>query len=261
MTDRRSLTPEECAQLRATLDEDEQAAVEAFKAKEQRQADEGKLFGRNYVHGVVNLSCLMAVRIALATGARRGELCGITWGDVDFNTQQIRIARSITTRMEVKQPKTKTGTRTLYVDADTMRHLRMWKSLQASALLKVQGVGEGGEVVSAAQTNSTPVCSNNHGNWIEPQHFTSWWNKYRVKIGFPTLKLHELRHTQATLLLASGADIKTVQTRLGHKSANMTLDIYGHAMPANDKAAADFMGAVMGAAAKPKGALLQVKTA
>ena len=68
---------------------------------------------------------------------------------------------------------------------------------------------------------------------------------FRDVLGFPELNMHELRHTQATLTLGNGVDIKTVQTRLRHSRASVALDMYAHAIPANDKAAADLMGAIM----------------
>jgi len=60
--------------------------------------------------------------------------------------------------------------------------------------------------------------------------------------------LHELRHTQATLLIGSGADIKTVQQRLGHSSASLTMDIYAHFIAQNDRAAANTIGGILGEA-------------
>ena len=57
--------------------------------------------------------------------------------------------------------------------------------------------------------------------------------------------MHELRHTTATLMLGNGIDVKTVQTGLGHSRASVTLDQYAHAIPANDKAAADLMGSII----------------
>lgn len=60
------------------------------------------------------------------------------------------------------------------------------------------------------------------------------------------LKLHDLRHTQATLLISNGADIKTVQNRLGHSMAAPTMDIYAHAIEQNDRKAADEIGELLG---------------
>ena len=62
--------------------------------------------------------------------------------------------------------------------------------------------------------------------------------KPRVRKHYVGLKFHELRHTQATLLLANGIPVKTVQERLGHAKASTTLDIYGHALPEQDRDAA-----------------------
>ena len=66
--------------------------------------------------------------------------------------------------------------------------------------------------------------------------------KPKRRVHYEGLKFHELRHTQATLLLASGEDVKTVQTRLGHSKASTTLDMYAHAIPEKDKEAAQMIG-------------------
>ena len=58
-------------------------------------------------------------------------------------------------------------------------------------------------------------------------------------------KLHQLRHHNATQLLAAGVPIHTVSARLGHSKASITLDVYGHAIPADDETAADVMGQVL----------------
>lgn len=69
----------------------------------------------------------------------------------------------------------------------------------------------------------------------------------RIKrTGYERLKFHELRHTQATLLISNGADIKTVQNRLGHSTAALTMDIYAHAIEQNDREAADEIGELLG---------------
>ena len=66
--------------------------------------------------------------------------------------------------------------------------------------------------------------------------------------GYEGFNLHELRHTQATLLIGSGADIKTVQNRLGHSSASLTMDIYAHAIEQNDRDAAEKIGSLLNCA-------------
>ncbi|MDO4798125.1 MAG: tyrosine-type recombinase/integrase [Coriobacteriales bacterium] len=86
------------------------------------------------------------------------------------------------------------------------------------------------------------MCCSSTGGRIRIDNFSHWWGIWRKEHGFDGLKFHELRHTQATLLLANGVDVKTVQTRLGHASASITLDWYAHAIPQNDHAAATMLG-------------------
>ena len=213
--DRRSLTPEECARLRACLDRDELAAYEDFNAKEQRQAEWGHTFTRSKIVGLSHISGLIAVRLMLATGCRRGESLGLTWEHVDFENQQITIVQSLNAQMVLKSPKTKKGIRTLSVDADTLAHLRKWKAFQAKALHLVMVEDAKGKKRPIEQTDKTPVCCNCNGALYDPTKCAEWWRGYRESIGFDTLRMHELRHTAATLALGSGMPVKDVQARLG----------------------------------------------
>lgn len=256
---RRSLTAEEAARLRACLDRDEQLAYESFEGKEQRQADWGNTFTRSALRGLSHLSGLLAVRVMLATGCRRGESLALTWSCVDFESAQITIKQTINQRGEVKEPKTGASVRSLYVDADTMEHLRMWKGFQKKALHLVMVEDAEGKKHPVEQTDETPVCCSDVGSWYDPTNVSRWWRAYRGTIGFSDLKMHELRHTSATLLLGNGVDVKTVQHRLGHASASLTLDQYAHAIPANDKGAADLMGAICGAEVMATGKVLEIE--
>lgn len=263
---RRSLSADEAARLRACLDRDELAAYEDFNAKEQRQMEwsnarpnQSKMFTRSALRGLSQISGLLSIRIMLATGCRRGESLALTWGCVDFDTSQIVIKQTINQRCELKEPKTGAGVRALYVDADTMAHLRKWKEFQARALHLVMVEDSSGKKRPVKQTDETPVCCSDAGAWLDPTNVYRWWSGYRAAIGFPDLKMHELRHTSATLLLGNGVDVKTVQHRLGHASSSLTLDQYAHAIPANDAAAADLMGAIMGANVQPSARIVEVE--
>ncbi|ACV21887.1 Integrase [Slackia heliotrinireducens] len=248
VTSRHSLTDEESAVLRKRLDLAEADAISGYLEKENRQSDHNNLFGRSCVRGLSHISGIIAIRIMLATGMRRGEVCGLTWGAVDFDNSQIYVRQSLTASVEVKDPKTYSGRRSLFVEQNTMRHLKEWKTFQAKALHMVMPDG-----TALTQTDETPVCCSDVGGWLDPTNLSRWWggnkNKgregFRDSLGFPELNMHELRHTQATMLLGNGIDVKSVQTRLGHSRASVTLDQYAHAIPANDKAAADLMGEIM----------------
>lgn len=170
--------------------------------------------------------------LTLPSGIRRGEVFAVTWENVDLDRRTIRVCQSITYQRKVKTPKTQAGIRTLAIDATTGSHLAMWKARQATELARI----------GVKQTEKTPVCCSDTGGWYRIDNFERWWGVWRKEHGFEGLKFHELRHTQATQLLANGVDVKTVQTRLGHANASITLGWYAHAIPEKDHEAADLLG-------------------
>ncbi len=111
--------------------------------------------------------------------------------------------------------------------------------------------------IGLIQNANTPVFCNSVGTWLDPTRLSNWWKHFRHENNFPGLKLHELRHTQATLLLANGVDVKTVQNRLGHANASITLDWYAHPIPEKDEQAATILGSLM----QPQTLITPVKTA
>ncbi|WP_251198051.1 tyrosine-type recombinase/integrase [Anaerotardibacter muris] len=226
--ERKSLTKEEFSRLASRLSEAERATYEALSEKEAKQFERGNTFGRSFIRGIAPISCVQVVRIAAATGMRRGEILGLTWGAVDLQRKSISVRQSLSADGELKKPKTQAGIRTISMGESSVQSLLQWKARQAAELRKF----------GVVQTDDTPVCCSNVGGFLNGSNFEHWWKKFRIANGFPDLKLHELRHTQATLLVGEGTDIKTVQDRLGHSSASTTLDWYSHAMPENDLAAA-----------------------
>ena len=246
--DRRALTAEEAARLLKQVEASESALLADMEAKEARQKERGNDRERGYVQGVAPLSNLIAVRVCLATGMRLGEAVALSWGDVEGRS--IRVSRASDGRSRLKAPKTKAGIRSIEVDAGTARRLGEWRDLQRSLLGSI----------CIEQTDETPVCCTWNGSRLCKQNFEAWWRSWREEAGFPGLRFHELRHTQATLLLANGADVKTVQSRMGHSSASLTLDWYAHAVPENDRKAAETIGRVLSGGGR-KGRIIEVKTA
>lgn len=233
--DRRSLSQEEGAKLLQKVDEAEAAEYSAMDEKEQRREvreERGYARNRKALRGMHLLSNIMVVRIGLATGMRRGEVIGLIWKNVDLTRKTIRVCQSATIAGGVKKPKTQAGIRTLAIDDATVQHLSYWKARQAAELAKI----------SKSQSPETPVCCTDAGTMLRVDNFEHWWSTWRDKNGFPGLKFHELRHTQATMLLANGVDVKTVQTRLGHANPSITLGWYAHAIPENDHDAAQMLG-------------------
>lgn len=180
-------------------------------------------------------SRLMACHLAIATGMRRGEILGLTWKGVNLETGALRITQQYSTDAVLRPPKTRSGVRTISLDAGILARLRSWKAWQEETM--------GG--LRIPFTPDTPVVANTVGDHANPGDFTMWWIGVREEAGFPRLRFHDLRHTQATLLIGNGVDIKTVQGRLGHSKAATTLDIYAGALPENDRKAAELLRTII----------------
>ena len=204
----------------------------------------------------------------LATGMRRGEILGLVWRNVDFERKRIYVGQQYAADHKIRDPKSEKSHRWLGLDDGTVAFLAEWKEKQARAM----------EVAGLDQDEEAPVCTNTLFKFMDPNTFNRWRRQYFADHGLgefgPAVRytdstgrkrwrkgayvgynLHELRHTQATLLIGSGADIKTVQQRLGHSSASLTMDIYAHFIAQNDRAAANTIGGILGEAVdKPSAA-------
>ena len=257
-TERRALEADQFARLRACVDRDLAAAVEDYKGKELRQAGWGNTFTRTSIKGLANISCFVGVRLLLSAGMRRGEVLALTWQKCDFASNSILIDKALNADAVLKEPKTDAGTRCIAIDADTMAMLKRWKAFQAKALHLVMVEDAEGKSRPLGQSDETPIVCSCVGGFLNPHNMNRWWNKYRVSVGFDGLKLHELRHTAATLMLGNGVPVLDVAARLGHDDVSVTLNTYGHAIPANDRAAADLIGSLMSAPVEPSARIVDV---
>ena len=238
--ERKSLSLEEVQRLMLAIDSEEKRALQCLSAKEQRQHEWGAVEDRSYLLGMREVCYVLAVRIGIATGMRLGEVLGLTWGAVDAKRNLISVQRTLKPDGTLKEPKTDAGKRIVAIDAVTMAHLKAWSGYQEELL----------DTLCIDVDNAAPVLCSATGGFLNSANFEHWWKGFRTKAGFPDLKFHELRHTQATQLLAQGVDLKTVQTRLGHSDASLTLNWYAHAVPENDRIAADKLGELF--AQRPK---------
>ncbi len=229
---RRTLTKEEAVDMLKAIDRAERDELRAMFDKEARQESRGKVEDRSYLRCLNRVSFVMAVRLGLATGMRLGEVLALTWGGIDFSGRTLKVYQALGHGYSIKPPKTRAGVRTIALDAKTVQHLARWKRIQKGELAKI----------GVKQTDDTTVVVSQKGTNCDRSNFEHWWGKFRKETGFPGLKFHELRHTQASQLLANGVDVKTVQTRLGHSNASLTLNWYAHALPENDRKAADMLG-------------------
>lgn len=169
--------------------------------------------------------------VLATTGMRRGEALGLRWEDVDMQNARISVRQSMTTvgyEIRVGEPKTGRG-RNISLDPATVAALKALRQQQREEqmLWKKAGYSDSGYVFR--QENGLPYHPNRITKVFEDAVETS---------GQPRIRLHDLRHTFATLALGAGVHPKVVSERLGHASITITLDTYSHAIPALHEEAA-----------------------
>ncbi len=169
---------------------------------------------------------------ALFTGMRRGELLALRWQDVDFIYSQIYINRSLHQLRDgtyiFTQPKSEKSRRTIAMSASLLLVLSEYRrTKEAEALLLGKTV------------NEADLVFNNSGKPLRPNTVTYAWERMAARAGVKVIRLHDARHTHASLMLKQGIHPKIVQERLGHTSIQMTLDTYSHVAPGIQEAAAE----------------------
>jgi integrase len=170
--------------------------------------------------------------VALGTGMRRGELCALLWQDVNLDAATLRVERSLEqTRksgLRVKEPKSKRGRRNISLSATVVAELRKhWATQQEQRL----SLGLGGSPPDGL------VFADWDGSPWAPDRLSDNFSNAMAASGLPHVTLHTLRHTHASQLIRAGVDILTVSRRLGHATATVTLNVYGHLITTEDKAA------------------------
>jgi len=175
-------------------------------------------------------------KLALFTGMRPGEYLGLRWQDLDLKTGLVTVQRTLVKTGDgyrLDEPKTDRSRRTIPIPASVVEALRRHKAEQLERRLKLGGAWEQPDL----------VFTNELGGFVERQNLLHRHFRSALKAaGLPvTLRLYDLRHTAATLLLAAGVHPKVASERLGHASITMTLDTYSHVMPTMQREASDKM--------------------
>lgn len=155
--------------------------------------------------------------LLLTTGIRRGECYGLKWQDVDLENMLIHIERNVTYTktdgLQIGPPKTDLGIR----DIPLTKHTTSLLSVYKAHLSHSYTIEHSMFVFPSAESPYEPH---------QPAYITKHMKKFMKRIGLPDMSPHDLRHTCASLLLQSGADIKSVQDILGHADASTTLNYY-----------------------------------
>jgi integrase len=169
--------------------------------------------------------------IALDTGMRQGELFGLLWQDIDFQTGCLSVQRSleeINGKHRIKEPKSGKGRR---IELSRFAVAAM-QDHRAAALKEGQYRPDG------------PVfCAPEGGFMVKGNFLQRVYRPLQRKAKLPAIRFHDLRHTAATLMLAADVNVKIVSERLGHASIQLTLDTYSHVLPSMQTIAAQRMDA------------------
>ena len=169
--------------------------------------------------------------LEISTGMRIGELAGLQWKDLNFNTGELKIRRQVSRekgKLVVSEPKTKSSIRTLILSPSVLNVLKAYKKGKKSKWIF-----------------ASPINEN------EPLAITTCRKRLHLileRAGCKDVRFHDLRHTFATTALEYGIDIKTLSATLGHITSDTTLDVYSHVTDTMQKEAARSIDVAIGKA-------------
>lgn len=176
--------------------------------------------------------------LAIYGGLRKGELLALEWSDIDFENDTVSISKAVSVvgnEQITKEPKTKNSHRTVSIPHFLTQRLRTLRKDRLKYRLSLGDYWQGAEWVFIQENGkqmsySTPYSA-----------FKDTIKRYNVGKApdkqLPSIPFHGLRHTSATLLIASKQDLRTVSSRLGHAQASTTMNIYAHALKETDRKA------------------------
>ena len=176
--------------------------------------------------------------LLLTTGLRRGEVAALRWSDIDLAVKTLSVQRTRVTvdyTVVENEPKTPQSRRRLALDADTVEALRAHRSRQNADRKQL---GDDWQQTGYVFTDEI-------GAAMHPQAITDRFQKLAAAAGVPVMRLHDLRHTSATLALSAGVHPKVVQERLGHSSIMITMDTYSHVVQGMQEEAAEKLAGLL----------------
>lgn len=184
-------------------------------------------------------------RLALHTGLRHGEMCGLRWVDVDMERGVIHVQQSITYRSNERFVQTpKSGrSRLVLVDHDIVDMLTAHKARQNQLRLR-HGL--------LWQDHGLVFCTR-YGTPIYANDLRKYFNDACKRAGVPHITIHDLRHAHASMLVEAGIEMPLVSERLGHADVSVTQNIYAHVQPRRHKEIADLVGDMLRTTSQPSG--------
>lgn len=170
------------------------------------------------------------IALALVTALRHGELTGLRWKDIDLEKRRLSVKRTVTQDWKygfiVGDPKSKTSRRNIQLPQFVVNALIRHREMQLERKHKAGDRWEENDL----------VFPNRYGRYQQPSHTAIRFHKLLEQAGLPRIRIHDLRHTTASLLiLVLKMPPKLVQELLGHSTLDMTMDIYTHADEAQQR--------------------------
>ncbi|MFD7521396.1 tyrosine-type recombinase/integrase [Paenibacillus chitinolyticus] len=177
----------------------------------------------------------MQITLAVTTGMRRAEMAGLEWQNVDLEKGYIKIVQSVPTFVEgkplLKAPKNKSSVRRVYLSPYVVDDLKAYQHHQRKIKFMM--------IDRWPDDGHDFVFTNNFGEPYHPQTLSKRWGRFlKNNPQIRPIRLHDLRHTTATILISKNVHAKVIANRLGHANTKTTMNVYGHVVDSADIAAA-----------------------
>ena len=188
--------------------------------------------------GEIKLQYNIFYQIAIFCGLRRGESIALLWSDIDFEAKTMSITKStsiVKGKAVTKSTKTKSSVRTISSPDHILELLREYRAEYDSYRYTIGSLWAGEDHIFIQWNGVQMYPSTPSATFKKLIH--SYNETHEDKL--PDIRLHDLRHTSATLLISQNVDVKTVSSRLGHAQTSTTMNIYAHALKKKDVAAAE----------------------
>ena len=209
-----------------TLDADIIDANVLSPAEVKRLIDAAEPVRRDARGAIATPNYRLMISTAVHTGLRSGELRGLKWGDIDWNARQVFVRRSYKER-EFREPKTQASIRRVDIPTNLLNELREWRLACPKGDLDLVFPNAVGNPVSNA-------------NMLQRGFYVAL-----RKAGLRRIRMHDLRHTYASLMILAGQDIVRISRQMGHSSPVVTMKIYSHQIPQQSYEGADLLEAMI----------------
>lgn len=179
---------------------------------------------REFIEGIADNRLYPAIYLSSSTGMRRGEVLGIRWEDIDLDGLRLSVRHSVLNvayEIEISEVKTSSSRRTVDLDPRTVAVLKAWRKTQLQERV----------ALGLRPKDDSLVFADPDGRPVHPDLYSQTFDRLVAAADVPRIRLHDLRHTHATILLKEGVPAKVVSERLGHANVAFTMSVYQHILP------------------------------